>query len=147
LLFSTYLGGSKGSADRGLGIAVDSAAANIFITGSTDSYDFPTLNPLQFFAGGDSDGFVTKINMAGASPAISLTPSSLTFNNRAGGTTSGARTVTVKNAGNTSLTISAISITNTVFSQTNTCGALPATLAAGAQCTINVIYSPPVAGN
>jgi len=148
LLFSTYLGGSKGlSGDRGFGIALDSTAANIFITGVTDSYDFPALNPLQAY-GGDSDGFVAKINMAGASPAILLTPTSLTFNNRAGGTTSGPRTVTVKNAGNASLVISAISFTNSTFSlQSTTCGTLPATLAAGATCTISVVYSPPVAGN
>lgn len=148
LLFSTFLGGSKGSSgDRAFGIALDSGAANIFVTGVTDSFDFPTLNPLQSFGGGLEDAFVTRINMAGTSPAILLTPTSLTFNNRAGGTTSGTRTVTVKNAGNASLTISGISISNTAFSQTNTCGALPATLAAGATCAINVVYSPPVAGN
>jgi uncharacterized repeat protein (TIGR01451 family) len=38
LLFSTYLGGS--AADSGTGIAVDSGAANIYLTGTTSSPDF-----------------------------------------------------------------------------------------------------------
>jgi hypothetical protein len=154
LLFSTYLGGSKGlGGDRGFGIAVDSTATNVFITGATDSYDFPTVNPLQAFGGGDSDGFVAKLGMGTASPAILLTPTSLLFNNRAGGTTSGPRIVTVKNAGNATLTISAISFTNTAFLlQTaglpaGACTATPITLTAGASCTLGVEYSPPVAGN
>jgi uncharacterized repeat protein (TIGR01451 family) len=38
LLFSTYLGGS--ATDSGTGIAIDSGAANIYLTGSTNSSDF-----------------------------------------------------------------------------------------------------------
>ena len=44
LLYSTYLGG--GGAEYGKGIAVD-AAGNAYITGSTASIDFPTVNAAQ----------------------------------------------------------------------------------------------------
>jgi beta-propeller repeat-containing protein len=63
LVYSTYLGGS--SDEAGLGIAVD-AGGNAYVTGLTDSTNFPTLNAIQStFAGGDRDAFVTKINPMG----------------------------------------------------------------------------------
>jgi hypothetical protein len=62
LLYSTYLGGR--SDDAGLGIAVD-PAGDAYITGSTDSADFPTLNPLQAANRGGTDAFVTKLNSTG----------------------------------------------------------------------------------
>jgi len=57
LLFSTYLGGSVG--DVGYGIAVD-AAGQAYVTGHTNSTDFPTVSPVQAF-GGAYDAFVTKL--------------------------------------------------------------------------------------
>jgi len=62
LVYSTYLGGS--GVDAGYGIAVDSAG-RAYVTGRTDSTDFPTLNAIQPYGGGD-DAFVTKINAAGS---------------------------------------------------------------------------------
>jgi hypothetical protein len=62
LLYSTYLGGSTD--DEGLGIAVDSAG-NAYVTGGTQSTDFPTVNPLQAGNLGGYDGFVAKLNPAG----------------------------------------------------------------------------------
>jgi len=61
LLYSTYLGGSGG--DGALSIAVD--ATGIYLTGDTDSWDFPTRNPIQPTNHGSKDAFVTKINAAG----------------------------------------------------------------------------------
>ena len=69
LIYSTYLGGS--SWDYGYGIAVDSAG-DAYVTGFTQSTDFPTMNPLQpTNAGGDQycpdcDAFVSKINSSGS---------------------------------------------------------------------------------
>ena len=65
ILFSTYLGGS--GLDGGTGIAVD-GLGNAYVTGVTDSANFPGTagSPIQSaFAGGFSDGYVTKVNAAG----------------------------------------------------------------------------------
>ena len=62
LVYSTYLGGA--SEDKGFGIAVDSAG-NAYVTGSTVSPDFPTLNAVKNAHSGGFDGFVTKISAAG----------------------------------------------------------------------------------
>jgi hypothetical protein len=63
LLYSTYLGGS--ATDLGYGIAVDNDG-NVFVTGSTGSADFPTLNPFQADIGGIADVFLAKLNATGS---------------------------------------------------------------------------------
>lgn len=75
LVYSADLGGSGNSG--GSGVAVDSAG-NAYVTGLTDSTDFPTKNPLQPANGGGSDAFVTKINPLAATTTTlssSLNPS------------------------------------------------------------------------
>jgi hypothetical protein len=63
LVYSTYLGG-KGN-DDGLGIAVD-GAGNAYVTGTTGSTDFPTLNAFQASSHGVySDDFLTKLSPGG----------------------------------------------------------------------------------
>ena len=63
LVFSTFFGGKFG--DFGNDIAVDSAD-NIFITGFTQSPNFPTKNAFNStFGGGNGDAFVAKFNAAG----------------------------------------------------------------------------------
>jgi hypothetical protein len=61
LIYSTFLGGSNN--DIGSDIALD-ASGNAYLTGHTDSTDFPTASPLQAY-GGNTDAFVVKINSAG----------------------------------------------------------------------------------
>lgn len=64
LIYSTYLGGTWG--EGGDGIAVDSEGA-VYVTGSTSSYDFPTVNPIQEWPEDGFDNiFVSKINPAGS---------------------------------------------------------------------------------
>jgi hypothetical protein len=64
LIYSTYLGG--GSDDFGCGIAVDDSY-NAFVTGYTDSDEFPTLDPYQQTLQGQFDVFVTKLSNSGNS--------------------------------------------------------------------------------
>ncbi|MBI5756026.1 MAG: SBBP repeat-containing protein [Nitrospirae bacterium] len=63
LVYSTYLGGSIG--DRGIGIATDTSG-NVYITGYTQSTNFPIASPIYgIHGGGLYDAFVTKINASG----------------------------------------------------------------------------------
>jgi hypothetical protein len=64
LVYSTYLGGSAD--DQGYGIAVDTTGS-AYVTGLTDSTDFPTENALQAaYGGGWYDAFVTKLSPDGS---------------------------------------------------------------------------------
>jgi uncharacterized repeat protein (TIGR01451 family) len=63
-VYSTYLGGAD--SDGATGIAVD-AGGNAFVTGYTNSFNFPTIDPAQGVTGGPIDAFVTKLNASGSS--------------------------------------------------------------------------------
>ena len=63
LVYSTYLGGTGN--ETGEAIAVD-GFTNVFVTGETDSTDFPTANALQASLSGTQDAFVTALNTAGS---------------------------------------------------------------------------------
>src|SRR5205807_6540606 len=60
-VYSTYLGGSL--EDEGHGIAIDSAG-NAYVTGPTQSLNFPTANSQSTY-GGNTDAFITKLNASG----------------------------------------------------------------------------------
>jgi hypothetical protein len=70
LMFSTYLGGAGN--DVGAGLAID-AKSNVFMTGITNSMNFPMSKPLQAACGCDptkkiSDGFVAGFFEVAAPP-------------------------------------------------------------------------------
>jgi photosystem II stability/assembly factor-like uncharacterized protein len=64
LIYSTYLGGS--TLDYGIAIAIG-PGGNAFVTGYTQSLDFPTVNPEQSFYAGSSAIFVSKLAVSGSS--------------------------------------------------------------------------------
>lgn len=63
LVYSTYLGGS--GKDDANGIAVDSAGA-AYVTGLTQSSNFPSASAYQASLKGTQNAFVTKLNAAGS---------------------------------------------------------------------------------
>jgi len=78
----------------------------------------------------------------GAAPTASLSPTSLTFASQNVGSTSAAQTITLSNGGTAALTITSIAASGD-YAQTNTCGT---SVAAGANCTISVTFTPTAAG-
>ncbi|MBX3080221.1 MAG: SBBP repeat-containing protein [Anaerolineae bacterium] len=64
LVYSTYLGGSQH--DGGNGITVDNVGG-AYITGYTQSTNFPIFNALQGTLNGQANAFVTKLSPSGAS--------------------------------------------------------------------------------
>jgi uncharacterized repeat protein (TIGR01451 family) len=67
LLFSTYLGGTGGTAaypEAGQGIALDSQGS-AYVTGVTSSANFPLLDAVQSSLRGSLDAFVAKVNASG----------------------------------------------------------------------------------
>jgi len=84
---------------------------------------------------------------ASASPAVSVSPYVLTFGNQAIGTTSSSQTVTLRNTGSASLTISGMAFAGAQggdFSENNNCGT---SVAAGASCTVNISFAPSAIGS
>lgn len=74
--------------------------------------------------------------------AVSLSSNTLTFGDQIVGTPSLAQSVTFNNTGSLPVAITGIQATGD-FAQTNDCGA---NLAAGASCTINVVFTPTAGG-
>src|SRR5438034_95974 len=85
----------------------------------------------------------------GTAPGVGLAPTSLDFGNQLLATTSAPMTVTLTNTGAAALTINSLE-TSRHFAATTTsasaCPTSPATLPAGANCTINVTFTPTASG-
>jgi hypothetical protein len=62
-IYSTYLGGEF--IDVGAGIAVD-ASGKAYVTGSTDSSDYPLKNALQTSVAGQRDAFISVVKTKGS---------------------------------------------------------------------------------
>ena len=161
LTFSTYLGGN--GADYGQGIALDSTG-DPYITGSTDSTNFPATSPPQYqtqyvapykssLVGTAGNAFIAKMD-PGNNPNISITPGTVNFGSQTVSVASPVQQMTIVNTSSVPLVITQIQITEvdnstTVFSETDNCGGTGgATIPAnGAYCTVYVTYTPDKLGN
>jgi hypothetical protein len=144
LVYSTYLGGSR--EDFGEGIAVDSSGV-AYMTGFTQSIDFPTMNALQpAYGGGNYDAFVVKIN-TNASAAVTLAPLKLDLGNQTVGFTSAPQKSTLTNIGELTLTITSINVTGLNsgdFAEKDNCGTV---VSPKGSCDITVTFTPTAVGS
>ena len=85
------------------------------------------------------------LTATGIGPVATPSQGSLVFPAQAIGTTSVSQPITLYSQGNVALSISSITA-STNFGQTNNCPTGTATLAVGANCTINVTFTPSTAG-
>jgi len=83
-----------------------------------------------------------KFPSCGTSGSVTLSPTSLTFGSQIIGNPSASQAVTLTNSQSVSLSVSSI-VTSGDYAQTNNCGA---SVAANANCTINVTFTPTSAG-
>lgn len=90
----------------------------------------------------DGPGSPQVINLSGSSSALLFSPTSLTFAAQTVGTTSPAKTITIKNVTATTVALGTIAA-SAPFAQTNTCGK---SILGNASCTISVTYTPTAKG-
>jgi hypothetical protein len=92
----------------------------------------------------NAPGSPQSVSLAGTGigPAAALSPSSLTFAAQNVGSSSAAQAVTLTNSGTAALSITSITV-NGDFGQTNNCGN---SLAAGANCAIQITFTPTTTG-
>ena len=143
LLYSTYLGGSGdefGGATHPL--AIDSQnPPNVYVTGYTDSSNFPASSgAFQTALAGSDDGFVAWF---APSPNVGLSSSSVNFGSQIVGTTSSAQTVTLTNTGNLQLDAPTLLLTgpnSSDYAETDSCSGN--VLAPQASCTISLTFTP-----
>ena len=112
-------------------------------TGILNITDNPTGSPQAVILSGTATG---KYPDAAASPTAVLSPSGLNFSGQPVHTTSAPQSVTLTNSGTTALSISGLGVTganSSDFVQNNNCGS---SVAAGANCTIVVLFTPSAAG-
>lgn len=96
-----------------------------------------------------ADGGNNRVRYVPLAPAATTTPTSLNLGQWALGTQGGSLPVTLTSTGGEDLSLTGITFTGKNpgdFSQTNTCGTMPATISPDVTCTINVTLTPSVNG-
>jgi hypothetical protein len=132
-------------------VASDAAGDPVYLGAKDDSG--PNINKVVFSLNTcaslctDLGVDTVNVNAATAAPAVTLTPTSLTFAATPVGSTTAAQLVTIKNSGTATLNLTSETITGTnatsFIKSATTCAA---TLAAGASCTVSVEFKPAAAG-
>ncbi len=151
---STACGGSTGLNEGTIfQISTSGGTLNTLHTFSGTDGAFPFAGPVQagngtFYGttvggGTDSYGTIYSLALAQGGPAVTLSPTSLTFAKQVVGTTSAAKTVTVTNSGTATLDISIVTTSANFAVSKNTCGA---TLAPGKNCKVSVTFTPSEVG-
>lgn len=97
---------------------------------------------LTFAFGGSISPVTVPLTGVGTAPAVTLSPTSLSFGVQPTGTTSAAQQVTITNSGTSQLSILSIQ-TTAQFAATNSCGQ---PIAPANSCTISVTFTPSVSG-
>jgi hypothetical protein len=96
----------------------------------------------------DIAAYIANPSAGAGAPALALSVATLTFASQTLGTTSVAQTVTVSNPGTAVLTLSALTFSggaSAEFARAGTCQA-GSNIAAGASCTLQITFTPAVAG-
>jgi len=141
-LFATYLGGSGNDQPAPAGMVLD-ATGNLYITGLTDSSDFPvTQAAFQSVLGGNTDAFILKMGAASA-PAVALSPASLQYASQPVSSSSQPQTVLLRNMGSSQLSISSITTTGD-FAETDSC---QTSVPAASSCAFSVTFTPTAVGS
>jgi hypothetical protein len=143
LLFSTPLSEGTSGQALALGLTIDSAN-EIYVAGQATQFS-PTPGTLT--AGSNPDLFIAKFVPGTARPGVQLSATSVSFLNASvpEGSASAPQSVTLTNNGTAPLNL-AITVpvpfggTPATISEYDNCGT---SVAAGATCTINVVYQPP----
>lgn len=146
LLFSTFLNGQENLFNHTvqLYVAASARAGVVFAAGTTGDSDFPTT-PTSFQPvlpnpqGGQTHGFIAKIDTTVSAPSTCLSSSSLNFGAWLINTPSPAQILTVQNCGDANLQIQTPAISSPDFTQTNNCAA---PVVPGSSCQISVTFTP-----
>jgi hypothetical protein len=105
------------------------------------------LATLSVNAGNGAGTQTVALSGTGIAATYTALPSSLAFGNETTNVASAPKSVTVTNTGTAALPITSITLSTSgsqPFSQTNNCGS---SVAAGANCTINVVFNPASVGS
>jgi len=129
----TFANGPPNSAQGGAGANTSNGTYGRF------AY-FPGLDVFVVVNDWNIPAYVLRLRSAQSGPAVSLSPSSLTFNGQVLGTTSAAQTIALTNTGNSPLAVSSITPAGN-YAETDNCIA-SSPLAPSASCTIAVTFTP-----
>lgn len=123
------------------------ASCPVYITATPSSGSFAPISAVLNINSNDPKKGTVSVKLAAivSPPVLSVSPSSVNFGKIAAGSTSATKTITIRNAGISDLSISSVTLGGTSpsqFTQTNSCS----TLVKGNTCGITVSFTPASAG-